>query len=364
VALLAIAWISERHVLAVVAQAFLIPMLILTERFQEDQQLLFGGVLCGLFLLYPLVLGARVKNSIAPHLAACVASVIFFIGAYDSLVDLGFEDVIGLLPLTQAMLLLVLLWKHRKDLPEARAAALLGGFALAFLTAAIPLQLEKEWITVSFALEAAALAWLFTRIPHRQLLAWVVGLVVAVLVRLVFNPAVFEYHPKAATPIVNWYLYAYLVSAAAMFVAAYFLAREQPLLRKLAISAGALELFVLLNIEIADFYSTGDALTFNFLSSSLAQDLTYTMGWALFAISMLVIGIAMKARGARIAALVLLLVTILKCFLHDLARLGGLYRVGSLFGLAVSLVLVGVLLQRFVIMKGGDQTAPAPNGTT
>ena len=48
---------------------------------------------------------------------------------------------------------------------------------------------------------------------------------------------------------------------------------------------------------------------------------------------------------------VLLLVTVLKCFLHDLSRLGGLYRVGSLLGLAISLVLVGVLLQRFVMIK-------------
>ena len=367
IALLVIAWISERHVLAVAAQMLLLPMLILSDRFSEAEQMLFGGVLCGLFIIYPLLLGARVKDSIAPHLAACIASVLFFAGARDSLKDLGFESVIGLLPLTLGAILFLLLLKHRRDRPEAgaaRAAPLLAGFVLAFVTVAIPLQLEKEWITVSLALEAAALAWLYTRIPHRQLLAWVAGLTVAVLVRLVFNPAVFAYHPKASTPIVNWYLYAYLVCAAAMFAAAYFVPRAENLLRRMLVFCGALELFVLLNIEIADFYSTGDTLTFNFLSSSLAQDLTYTMGWALFAISMLIIGIAMNTRGARIAALVLLLVTILKCFLHDLARLGGLYRVGSLFGLAVSLVLVGVLLQRFVIMKSAAQTSPAPNGTT
>ena len=35
--------------------------------------------------------------------------------------------------------------------------------------------------------------------------------------------------------------------------------------------------------------------------------------------------------------------------------LGGLYRVGSLFGLAVSLVLVGLMLQKFVMMKRESQ---------
>ena len=39
-----------------------------------------------------------------------------------------------------------------------------------------------------------------------------------------------------------------------------------------------------------------------------------------------------------------------------LARLGGLYRVASLLGLTISLLLVGVLLQKFVIRK---VTAPA-----
>jgi uncharacterized membrane protein len=42
-------------------------------------------------------------------------------------------------------------------------------------------------------------------------------------------------------------------------------------------------------------------------------------------------------------------VTVLKAFLHDLARLGGLYRVASFVGLAISLALVAVALQKFVL---------------
>ena len=56
--------------------------------------------------------------------------------------------------------------------------------------------------------------------------------------------------------------------------------------------------------------------------------------------------------GARIAAICLLLLTVLKCFLHDLARLGGLYRVASLLGLALSLVAVGVLLPAVMALLG------------
>jgi uncharacterized membrane protein len=120
--------------------------------------------------------------------------------------------------------------------------------------------------------------------------------------------------------------------------------------------AGAtLLLFLLLNIEIADYYSTGRTLTFNF-SADIAQDLTYTLAWALFAIGLLTASIIRNIRLARVAALALLVVTIVKCFLHDLWRLGGLYRVGSFVGLAICLAVVAVVLQRFVL-GGQKETA-------
>jgi uncharacterized membrane protein len=44
----------------------------------------------------------------------------------------------------------------------------------------------------------------------------------------------------------------------------------------------------------------------------------------------------------------LLATTLVKLFLHDLWRLGGLYRIGSLVGLAVVLILVSFIYQRFL----------------
>ena len=175
------------------------------------------------------------------------------------------------------------------------------------------------------------------------------------------NPAVLSYHPASHRAIVNWYLYTYLVSAAAFFFAAWLLpddeSKRYEAARPAANACGTVLLFLLVNIEIADFYSTGPALTFNFFSSSLAQDLTYTIGWAVFSVAMLIAGLMLHSRASRVAAIILLLVTVLKCFLHDLARLGGLYRVGSLLGLTISLLLVGVLLQKFVIRKASPTSA-------
>lgn len=345
-AILLIAWLFERHWLAVLAIPFYIAMMASANMPTDGVQLAFAFVPYAMFIAYPLLLGARAKSSIAPYLAACLASGVFFAGTWDPLEDLGMKDVIGLLPLAQALVLAVVLWRLLKvDRNSSGRAALVAGTALAFITAAIPMQFTNEWTVVAWALEAAALAWLFTRIPHRGLLAWSAALAIIVLLWLLFDSALHKDR------------YASLAAAAAMFVAAYF----APSWRGFFASIAIVELFWLMNLEIAAYYST----SFSLFSSSLAQDLTYTVCWTAFAIAMLVGGIALHARGARIAALGLLVVTILKCFLHDLARLGGLYRVASFLCLAVALVLVGLLLQKFVIMKAGDaETSHAPSGTT
>jgi uncharacterized membrane protein len=192
-------------------------------------------------------------------------------------------------------------------------------------------------------------------VPHRGLLLAAAGLFAVVFVRLAANPSVLTYEPRGALRIWNWYLYTYVVCAASMLGASRLLARTRdvvrdglPRLSTLLAAAGVVLLFLVLNIEIADFYATGPTITFNF-TATLAQDLSYTLGWAIFAVALLASGIALANRPARVAAIALLTVTVLKAFLHDLGRLGGLYRVGSFVGLAVCLALVALVLQRFVL---------------
>lgn len=327
-AVLTIAWIYERHFLALLAVPFSYAAHLVSDRYTAPQQIAFGAIVYGLFLAYPVILGARVKRSVAPHLAAILASILFFIHAYWKRTDLGFEEVAGLLPFAQALLLLGLFAQLLRYDPYPVRLTLVGAAVLAFLTIAVPVQLDRLGTIVGWSIVAAALAWLFTRVAHGGLLVWSGGLAGIVLGMLAVDPSF------------DGYRLTYSICAAALFLAAWL----APPLRVFASSVATLELFMLLNVWIGDYYSGASA-------SSLARDLTYTIAWALFAIGMLVAGIALGSRGARVAALGLLLVTVLKCFLYDLAQLGGLYRVASLFGLAVSLVLVGLMLQKFVMMK-------------
>lgn len=378
IALLALAWKFEWPGLAPVsvATSFVAVAGFWNRQGSSWGHLGLGTVILLIYLAHPLVLGRRARALRQPWLAAVLASAAFFLLARRDLEGLGLGSVIGLLPLLQAGALAVLLRRllgleggESRGERDLGRRALLAGAVLAFVTVAIPLQLEKQWITIGWALLAAALAWLYGRIPHRGLLLWTAGLAAAVFVRLSLNPAVLAYHPLAGTPILNWYLYTYLAAAAALFAGAWLLHRADdrlapglPRLSTLLSAAGGVLLFLLLNIEIADFFSTGTTLTFGFLSgrASLAEGLTYTLGWGIFALALLVTGIAAQSRGARVAAIALLSGTMLKGFLLDLAVLGGLYRIASFVGLAVCLAAVAVLIQKFVLVRAAEESAGGP----
>lgn len=327
------------------------------------ERLAFATAMLVPFLAYPLALGRRVGDRTAPHGAAVVASVPFFFNGWRCMLDGNLKDIIGVLPVVlagvHALLMRQALGLEPAGERRSRRLPILAGAALAFVIAAVPMQLDKEWITIGWTIEGVVVAYLFTRVRHRGLVLTSMGLLGAVFVRLVLNPAVFTYYPRSATPVLNWYAYTYGLAAAAFFLTAWWLSRTDdslwpggPQPSRLLPGLGTVLLFWLLNIEIADYFSIGPRLRFSFFgSTSLAQSLACTLGWAAFAIGLLVAGVLAHNRKTRIAAIALLAATVLKGFLLDLSRLAGLYRVASFVGLAVSLAAVAMLLQRFVLAR-------------
>jgi uncharacterized membrane protein len=327
--------------------------------------LMLSSAIYAVFIAYPLLLGRRAQADRDPYLAAVLASFMFFIAARAALVAGGYGAIVGALPVAQGAVMAILLRQLlRMEQPGARdrgRLALVAGTALAFVTVAIPLQLHRQWITIGWALEGAALAWLFRRIRHRGLLYWTLGLFAAVFVRLALNPEILLYEPRGSMRIFNWYLYTYLVSAAAFLLAAWWLSPSEDndwagdrTWSSVLSGAAVVLLFLLLNIEIADFYATGPTIMFRF-GVTVSQDLTYTIGWLAFGMALLAACIYVHSRFGRVASLALIALTTFKCFLYDLGSLEGLYRVGSFVGLAMSLALVSVALQKFVLTKAEGQ---------
>src|SRR6185369_11599512 len=121
---------------------------------------------------------------------------------------------------------------------------------------------------------------------------------------------------------------------------------------------GVVLAFLLLNLEIADYFTAPGArsLVLEF-TANLARDMTYTIAWALFALGLLLAGIWQQTRAARYAAIALLSVALLKLFLHDLASLDSLYRIGALVAVAVVAILASFVYQRFL---PSNEKSPPP----
>lgn len=312
-----------------------------------------------LFTAFPLIFMRQFATRKLPWVTSAAAGIGTFSLVYRLVGQAWPNDSMGLLPIAFAiapLLSLVFVLKQHSAENPARLTQLawFGGVALFFITLIFPIQFEKQWITLGWALEGAALCWLFRRVPHPGLRGTGTVLLVASFIRLALNPAVLQYQTRGETPILNWQLYAYSLSALALFFAAFWLTPpnhywQKVNLRGLFCSLGGILLFLLLNIEIADAFTPAGqrSIAFDF-DGNLARDMTYTIAWALFALTLLVIGIWKRNPPTRYAGIGLLAVTLLKLFLHDLANIDSGYRIGALIGVAIIALVASFLYQRFL----------------
>jgi hypothetical protein len=312
-----------------------------------------------LFTVFPFIFHRRFAEKTVPWATGALAGPLHFYLIYQ-LIHIAYPNwVPGLVPATFALPPLLGLFVLLKRAPLTAPAynaqlALFGGATLFFITLIFPIEFERQWITVGWALEGAALCWLFHRVPHPGLRLAGIALLVTVFTRLALNPAVLTYHSHAAFPILNWYLYTYGIATVCLFAAAQLLAPPRnrvlghnalPLLYTL----GTVLAFLLVNIEIADYFSTPGtaALTFEF-SGNFARDMSYSIAWALFALLLLIVGIRKRTAPVRYASLGLLGITVIKLFVHDLSQLDQLYRISAFVVVAIIAILASFLYQRFL----------------
>ncbi len=309
------------------------------------------------FTAFPFLADRGLPRSRAAWITAACAGVAQGLLVYLTARQTGPMSLPGLIPAAFALPTLgILAWLAKRwpseDPKRLGVLSFQGGVALLFVTLVFPIQFDRQWLTLAWALEGAALLWLFLRLPHQGLRLTGVTLLGVAFARLAFNPAVLGYQARTGTPVWNWYLYAYLVAAASQFAGARLLRPPHQTLMETDVRGvlrafGAILLFVLMNLEIADFFADGTTLAFDF-TGNFARDLSYTIGWALFSLALLVAGIARSSRPTRYSGIGLLVVTLSKLFLHDLARLDQLYRIGAFAGVAVIAIAASFLYQRFL----------------
>ncbi|WP_425066258.1 DUF2339 domain-containing protein [Reyranella sp.] len=177
------------------------------------------------------------------------------------------------------------LTRWRGTMPGAtEALGFLAAGVTFFIGAAIPLELNREWITVAYAVELAAVAAISAQLGLVTLrrLCW--PLLAVVVVRFVVNPEILTY-PVGLTPILNWMLWGYGISIAVLVVALRFLrpTGDVQLVRAVE-AAAALLTFVLLTLEVRSVFQP---TTMMMPDASFMERAFYVLVWGAFALAAL-----------------------------------------------------------------------------
>jgi uncharacterized membrane protein len=175
--------------------------------------------------------------------------------------------------------------RWREKMPGAtEALGFLAAGVSFFIAAAIPLELNREWITVAYAIELAAIAFIAAKlelVAMRQL-CWL--LLAVVMIRFVLNPEVLKY-PVGVTPVFNWILWGYGISIAALLMGAHYLqVMRNDRLVLATEAAAALLAFVLVTLQIRSLFHRTDM---DALSAAFIERACYVAAWGGFALAAL-----------------------------------------------------------------------------
>lgn len=310
------------------------------------------------FLAVPFFLRRRLLDKQVPWAVAALSLPLHFFLIHRAVMSVWPNDVPGALAAIGALPPLLGLIVLLREIPAAapfrlNRLAWFGAATLFFITLIFPLQFSHHWITIGWALEGAALLWLFHRIPHPGLRVTGVALLAAVFARLILNPEVLHYALRSPTPVFNWILLSYGSAALCCFAGVRLLA--PPRNQVLGVNApallgtlGTILAFALVNFEIADYFTPAGSWIRLEFSGNFARDMSYTIAWALFALALLLAGIRQHLRAARYAAIALLCVAFVKLIFFDFANLDQIYRIAAFFVVAVVALAASFLFQRFL----------------
>ena len=122
-----------------------------------------------------------------------------------------------------------------------------------------------------------------------------------------------------------------------------------------AVAAVGLALLYL-SLEVTRFYH-GPVLTEGAFSN--AEGYTYSVVWLAFGVVLLVVGISLRSQPVRLCSAAVVLLTVGKVFLVDMAGLTGVWRALSFIGLGLVLVGIGRVYQLLLFSKKPPPAEPA-----
>ncbi len=233
---------------------------------------------------------------------------------------------------------------------DRRTVLVTLGTALTFVTLTVPVQLESNWITIGWSLEALALLWVAVETSAAYLRR--LSAVVFTLAALHFVFADTPWSRGVFTPVVNRYFLGTLALAACLSTAAWLdRARGQAAYGLAAAAAlwlgSSVEAYTYFHAQAAEALRTGAPQAAETARQlAWAGQLALSVLWSVFAGLLMAAGFGWRTTGLRLAGLTLFGITLVKVMLFDISELRQFYRILAFLALGVALLAVAWGYQR------------------
>lgn len=160
---------------------------------------------------------------------------------------------------------------------------------------------------------------------------------------LVHNP-LFKRIAVGETPIWNQLIAAYGAPAIMLLLLSFYGPKRPRWVGVTLATFGLTNIFFLITSEIRQYFHGNYLYPGRVL---IKENYIYSLAWLILGILILGVGIFRSHVFARRAAMVVIVISIIKVFAFDTSHLHGLFRVVSFFGLGTSLVFIAYIYQRF-----------------
>jgi uncharacterized membrane protein len=269
-----------------------------------------------------------------------------FYGICYALLNDDYHDWMAVLALLLATAYAALARAQLSLCPADRRVLLVTvGTALTFVTLAIPIQLDSNWITIAWGVEALLMLWVSFEMASELLRIFSIVIFSLALGRFLFVDTPWGYR-SLFTPVFNRYFLGMLALTVCLAGAAYLYRRSDELVVTGLLAFGVFWLGS--SVEAYTFFAARATAVgpttlgaFDATRRLLwAGQLAVSLLWSAYAGVLTAAGFRFQLRALRIAGLILFGITLVKAMLIEISELREFYRIVAL--LMLGLVLLGV----------------------
>lgn len=269
------------------------------------------------------------------------AAIYFAVSYY--LLEPSYRAYMGLFAVAAAAAHMLVGYWLRQAAPRGdhRPSLLCAGAAWCFLTLAVPIQFQGFRITIIWALEGAALAWIRVRTKEVRLIYPALAVFGFVLLRLGAIDAWMYSAPQGYATLGNLRFLTFFIAAISFWAAAFWIKRGRIALAIYVAGHG----IILWGLSLELFGWAARTTGAENLRSVESTSVSILLGT--YAVLLVVFGLLNRSAADRWLGLGLIATVVVKLYLYDVWLLGLLYRVTAFAVLGVLLLLMSLFYSRY-----------------